>query len=275
MNKYLLRIIGGSINLISYISSKQAAKLAIKLFSTPLKGKILEHEQQFLETAKQEKINYKDISIMTYNWSGYKETILLAHGWESNTFRWKDLIEILQTFNYNIVSLDAPAHGKSTGKEFNALVYSECINLVAKKFSPDAIIGHSVGGMATIFCQYKYQLQSIKKLIILGAPADFKGVFKRYTKMMGYNKKTASAMALFVLKHYNHLPDYFSAANFTNQITTKGLIIHDKKDRIIPYSDALKYEKHYVNSTLITTKGFGHGLKTNDVYNYILKFLNP
>jgi len=274
MNKYLPKIIGSSINFISHFSSRYAAKLAIALFSSPQKGKLIKNDSSFLETAKQEKVDYKDISIMTYNWSGNKETILLTHGWESNTFRWKDLIQILQTLDYNIVSLDAPAHGKSTGKEFNAIFYSECIHVVAKKYKANIVIGHSVGGMATIFSQHKYQLPSIKKLILLGSPSNFTGVFKRYVSMMNYNDKVSNAMNQFVLKHYNHLPEYFSAANFSEEITAKGLLIHDKKDRIIPYKDALDFEKKYTNAKLITTKGFGHGLKSDKVYNHIIEFLN-
>lgn len=274
MSKYLPRIIGFSINFISHFSPKYAAKLAITLFSSPQKGKLINNASSFLETAKQEKVNYKDISITTYNWSGKKETILLAHGWESNTLRWKGFIEILQNQDYNIVSLDAPAHGKSTGKEFNALFYSECIHVVAQKHKTNTIIGHSVGGMAAVFSQHKYKLSSVKKLILLGAPSNFTGVFNRYVKMMQYNQKVDNAMSQFVLKRYNHLPEYFSASNFSKEITAKGLIIHDKKDRIIPYKDALDFEKKYTNAKLITTRGFGHGLKSDIVYNHIIEFLN-
>ncbi len=274
MNRHLPRIIGFSINFISHFSSRYAAKLAIKLFSSPQKGKLVENESSFLETAKQEKVDYKDVSIMTYYWSGNKETILLVHGWESNTFRWKDLIKILQTLNYNIISLDAPAHGNSTGKEFNALFYSECIHVVAKKHKVNCIIGHSVGGMAAVFSQHKYQLPSVEKLVLLGSPSNFSGVFSRYVKMMQYSQKVDNAMNQFVLKQYNHLPDYFSAANFTKEISSKGLIIHDKKDRIIPYKDALDFESKYSNSKLISTKGHGHGLKSNEIYNHITNFLN-
>lgn len=274
MSKYLYLSIGFLINITSYFSSKFASKLAIKLFSTPQKGKINDAENTYFKASIQEKLFYKNLPIATYYWSGAKETILLVHGWESNSFRWKDLIEILKSEKYNIVSLDAPAHGNSGGKTFNALLYSECIHAVAKKFNAQIIIGHSVGGMATIFAQNKYQLTSVKKLILLGAPANFSGVFNRYSKMMGYNDKVINAMNQYVLKHYNHLPDYFSAANFSKTIDVKGLIVHDKNDNIIPYKDALNYKAHYRNSVLITTTNLGHGLKSKTVYNHILDFLN-
>jgi pimeloyl-ACP methyl ester carboxylesterase len=274
MNQNLLKAIGSVLNLMSLLSPKLAANIAIHLFSSPQKGRLKGLDAPFLKTAKRDILEYKNVKIATYHWQGSKDTILLAHGWESNTSRWEELIHILRKFGYNVVSIDAPAHGNSTGKLFNALLYSECIHVVAQKFKPHCIIGHSVGGMATLFFQHKYQLPFIKKLVLLGTPSNFIGVFNRYSAMMGYNNKVINAMNQYVLKKYNHLPDYFSAAKFSEEITSEGLIIHDKKDRIIPYNDALEFKKHYSNSKLITTTGLGHGLKHETVYKYIIEFLN-
>ncbi len=274
MNARLPKIIGFCINLISHISPKYAAKLAIKLFSMPQKGRLNDEQSQYLETAIQEDVIHDNISIKTYCWKGKKETILLAHGWESNTFRWKSLIEVLTALDYTIIALDAPAHGNSSGKLFNALFYSECIYAVAKKFKVNTIIGHSVGGTSTIFSQYKKQLESIKKIVSLGAPADFIGVFKRYESMMGYNEKVSYAMTQYVLKEFNHLPEYYSAPNFIKEIEAKILVVHDKKDRIIPYTEGLKFKKNYEKVQFISTKGFGHGLKNDMVHNHIIDFLN-
>ena len=274
MKKQLPKIIGLFINLISYFSSKFAAKIAMNLFSTPRKGKTAPREIKFLETAQQGQIKFEDTTIQTYHWKGEKETILLAHGWESNTFRWKDLIEHLKALNYNIIALDAPAHGRSEGKYFNAIIYSECINLVVKKFNIQTIIGHSIGGMATVFFQHNYKPKSIKKLVLLGAPSNFVGIIKRYEFMMGYNTRVSKALKNHILKHFNHLPEYFSPANFSKTITVEGLIIHDKKDKIIPFTDALNLKENYSNATFISTEDFGHGLKSEPVYQHILNFLN-
>tara|TARA_R110002050_G_scaffold104052_4_gene213234 strand:- start:28169 stop:28996 length:828 start_codon:yes stop_codon:yes gene_type:complete len=273
MSKYIPKIIGHTINFTSYFSSKYAAKLAVKIFSTPKKGRISHEEADYLKSAVQEDIAYKDFSIKTYRWSGKKDTVLLAHGWESNAYRWKDLIDLLKKHDYNIIAIDAPAHGNSGSEIFNAVLYSECIHLVAKKFDTDIIIGHSIGGTAAAISLSNYSALSTKKLISLGAPSNFRGLVNNYIKMMAYNKKVSKAINAYYLKHFGQLPEYFSVANFSKNIKAKGLIIHDKKDRIISYRDALDYSKHYKNSELIRTTGFGHGLKSEKVYNHILDFL--
>ncbi|MDO7171837.1 alpha/beta hydrolase [Mariniflexile sp. AS56] len=273
MNKHFIKAIGGSINFVSYFSPNAAAQLAIYLFSKPNKGKITEEEAPFLKTATQENVFYKNIPISTYHWKGSKETVLLVHGWESNAFRWKDLIEILQAQDYNIIAIDAPGHGNSGNKIFNVFLYSECINAVTSHFKIDSIIGHSVGATASAISLHKYH-SPIKKLVSLGAPSNFAGIITNYVLMMGYNKRVTDAMNKYYLKHFEHEPDYFSAKNFLKDIQAKGLIIHDRKDRIISYRDALDISKHYKDSKLIKTMGLGHGLKNELVYNHILEFLN-
>ncbi|MBU3822682.1 alpha/beta hydrolase [Flavobacteriaceae bacterium XHP0103] len=274
MKKYLPKIIGTSINLVSNVSTKTAVKIAFTLFSTPQKGKMKTTGKSIVDSAEQKTLAYGNLPIMTYHWYGKKETVLLVHGWESNTIRWKKMIEILNELDYNVVALDGPAHGKSGGKLFNAVLYSEFINIVSQEFNPSIIIGHSVGGMATIISHHKHHLPNTEKLVLLGAPSNFEGIFNRYKRMMRYNKKVADGIDNYTLENFNNLPSYYHIANFSENIKPKGLIIHDKEDKIIPYSDALDYQKYYKNAELITTTGLGHGLKDKKVNEHILDFIN-
>lgn len=270
----IVKLVGSALNFSSYIAPSFAIKKAFTLFSTPRKGRISDKDIPTIESAFSKELNYQEYSIMTYRWPGKGKTILLVHGWESNTARWDFLLKELKKHDYNIVALDAPAHGNSSGKLFNALLYSEFINVVVNDYKPEIIIGHSVGGMASVFFQSKYQFQQLKKLVLLGAPADFEGVFERYIELLGYNAKIAEGLNNYILKNFNHLPSYFSSAKFSETITCKGLIIHDKKDLVIPYKDALKYQKYFKNSELFTTEGFGHSLKDKVVTEKIEEFLN-
>lgn len=273
MKPYIIKTIGNFINLISYPLPKYAAKQAVKIFSTPRKGRLSDIETHYLENANQETVIYNDVGIKTYHWSGTKKTVLLVHGWESNAFRWKDLIEILKAENFNIIAIDAPAHGNSGSKIFNAILYSECINKVIKKFKPYLVVGHSIGGTSSALAINNYKLD-VKKLALLGSPSNFDKVVNNYIKLMGYNKKVITAMTTYFLKNFDNAVDYYTIENFSQHIKAQGLIIHDKKDRIISFKDALHISKHYKNSKLIKTVGFGHGLKNEQVYNHILEFLN-
>lgn len=273
MKKYIPKIIGSYLNILSIFSSDYAANKALHLFSTPRKGKIKPFQEAFLNTAKQSTLYFEELPIQIYHWKGNKKTILLAHGWESNAARWKKKIELFVQEGFNVIALDAPAHGNSGSKVFNALLYSEFINVVAQQYQPQIIIGHSVGGMATVFFQQKYQLKYISKMVLLGAPSEFKSVLKNYVDMLGYSKKLEYQLHNVIIDQFGAHPDEFSTAKFIKSINVEGLIIHDFKDPIIPYSDAKLIEKNFKNSTLISTTGLGHSLNDKTVSKNIIDFI--
>ncbi len=273
MNKVLPKIIGLAINCLSYVWPRYSAELAVILFSTPRKGKLLDNESNYLKEASQKDIEHKGFLFKTYSWQGNGETILLVHGWESNAFRWKDLIEILKKRNYTIIAVDAPAHGASGNKTFNAILYSECIQKVLDNYTVDHVIGHSVGGNAAAMALNQAQ-KPIKKFVILGSPSNFDGLIHHYVHIMGYNTKVVNAMNAYFLKTFGHPSSYFCAANILPNILAEALIIHDEDDDIIPFKDALENKKALKNAQLIKTQGLGHRLRSHKVYGYILDFLN-
>ena len=274
MSSFVIKSIGNALNITSIISSKYASKKALKLFASPRKGRYSEDQRNIIKSALFEELSYDNMDIATYRWVGKGKTILLAHGWESNASRWDYLLEDLKAQDYNIIALDAPVHGRSGGKQFNAVLYSEFINTVALRYKPEVLIGHSVGGMASVFSVHNHELPFIKKIILLGAPAHFTGVFNRYKSMMGFNNRISNGLDNIVLEHFGKPVDYFSAATFSESIEAQGLIIHDKKDKIIPYEDAQLFANRYKNSELITTQGFGHGLKDKSLTPRIIEFIN-
>ncbi|MEO5789619.1 alpha/beta hydrolase [Gelidibacter sp.] len=274
MKELVVKLIGNYINMLSYISKPYAANKAMYLFTTPRAGKVNEEQSDFLHTAYQEELKFENHRIMTYRWLGTKQTILLTHGWESNSARWKKLIIDLKKKGFNVVALDAPAHGRSGGNIFNALLYAEFINVVANRFSPDIIIGHSVGGMASVYFQHKYQFAPLKKLVLLGSPSEFKDVMKRYTDMLGYNQRIVSELQHTIVERFGSPAETFSTAKFLETIASEGLIIHDEDDRIIPYKDALLIKNSFKNSKLITTKGLGHSLIDASVAEHIYAFID-
>lgn len=275
MKSLLIFLVGTYLNTLSYFSRSYAGHMAMSLFAKPRKGQITNVQGAFLNTALKEVLNYKDFKIMTYRWPGSKITILLVHGWESNAGRWKSLTNNLVAHGFGVVALDAPAHGNSGSSNFNALLYSEFIHIVAKQFNPQIIIGHSVGGMATVFCHRKYQLDHLKKMVLLGAPSEFSDILDRYTSLLRYNKRIKSELNAIILERYGKYPEAFSTAKYLQTIDdSEGLIIHDELDSVIPYSDAELIKKSFTNGKLITTSGMGHSLNNETVVSHIFEFID-
>ena len=147
--------------------------------------------------------------------------------------------------------------------------------MVCKHYNPEIMIGHSVGGMASVFYQNKYQSKNLEKLVLLGAPSEFKTILSNYHKLLNYNSRVVKSLDKLIEDTFGAPPSAFSTAKFARDINDiEGLIIHDKKDNIIPYSDAELIHKNFKNSQLIATDGFGHSLNHDEVYNHISNFIN-
>jgi pimeloyl-ACP methyl ester carboxylesterase len=273
MKNIIAKIIGLKINIIDILFGGFASKIALTIFSKPFKGRNKEIHSDFLDTAFIEDLSYDDIPVRTYRWLGKKQTVLLAHGWESNTYRWNELIGILKKLDYNIIGVDAPAHGRSGSRRFNAILYSEFIHVAAKRFKANVIIGHSVGGMSALIQQQKYKNPHLKKIVLLGSPSNFTGILNRYAKLMGYTNNVKHGIDKLIEKRFGNPSSFYNTANYAKNIEPIGLIIHDENDKVVPYSDAKDYALHYTNSKLITTKACGHSLNNQTVFNHIIEFL--
>lgn len=267
------KLIGKAINFIALFAPYFAAKTAVFLFSKPRNAKLNEDAKAYLSLAEKKDITYLDFNLKTYHWKGHKETILLAHGWDSNSFRWKDLIELLKQDHYNIISIDAPAHGASGNSIFNAPLYAECLNKAIKEFNISTVIGHSVGGTAIAIALTNHNLPSVKKIVLLGAPSNLEISVGNYVSMMGYNNRVSKAINHYYLKHFGQLPAYYCVENFFSNLQPRCLIIHDRKDNTISFKEALDIHRAYKNSELIKTIGLGHRLRSEKVYHNILSFL--
>ena len=203
-----------------------------------------------------------------------KRNHTLVHGWESNSNRWRNKIEKFHKEGYNIIAIDAPAHGGSGSDSFDAILYSEFINVVSQKFKPTIFVGHSVGAMSIIFFLHKKNYSDAKKIVLLGAPSTFAAIIERYKKIMGFRNKIDKGIDRYIKLTFGHPPSYYSTANFIKNIDCRGLIFHDKRDPVIPYDDALEIDLHFKNAKLISTEGLGHSLKGKYIYDEIIKFLS-
>ena len=270
----LTKSFGLYLNFLVYIFPKKAQKLSYTLFSSPRAGRFKNNKlPKFLQVAVSEKFTYLDYSVQTYVWPGNDEVILLIHGWESNSSRWKKALPHLLTLGKTIVAIDAPAHGLTSGNEFNVPIYAEIIQLAIEKFKPKFLIGHSIGGASIIYNQYKYPNANIKKQVLLGTPDEVIIIFRNYFKLLSLNVTNQKMFLDYFKSNYNLDVAIFSGTTFAKDNKTETLIVHDKTDAIVLFDEGLKLEKAFEYGTFVQTNSLGHSLHRDQVYQKIVSFL--
>lgn len=275
ISQYLLvKTIGLYINLMSYIYPKYAFRLAYRLFSVPRKGKIKSNKiPKTLQRSQSVKHTLDTHTIQTYIWKGNEDIILLVHGWESNSSRWKKLLKHLLKTGKTVIALDAPAHGQSSGTEFNVPLYAEFIHKIVSIYNPKILIGHSVGGNTLAYYQKHYP-HEIEKFVLLGAPSDFKIILKNYVALLGLNNKVYRYLKSYTQRRFSISIDKFSAAHFVDSITTPGLIVHDRDDDVVLWEESNKIAASWPHAEFVTTRGLGHSLHDAYLYQTIVEFVN-
>jgi len=267
-------LFGRYFNFLAIFSKKRAAKQAFYLFCTPRKGKIAVSQKEFLATAKSNTVTIENHIIQVYEWWGTGATVLLVHGWESNSWRWHKLIQTLQQKKHRIIAFDAPAHGGSEGPIFNVPLYASCIDFMSSKYRPKHIIGHSIGGMSLLYHQYKFSDNSIEKLVTIAAPSELSIFMEQYQRMLRLSNTVMEALDSYFRNHFGFHIEEFKTFLFVRSLSKPGLILHDKEDKIAHISASQKVHKNWDNSTFIMTKGLGHSMHQDQVNSKILAFLN-
>ncbi|HTG66551.1 MAG TPA: alpha/beta fold hydrolase [Flavobacterium sp.] len=266
--------IGFYINILSFIFPDKASQLAYALFSEPRDGKLLKDNlPEILRETEKETYQHQGEFFQTYTWKGNENTILLVHGWESNASRWENLLQYLKKSGSTIIAIDAPAHGLSSGKEFNIPQYATFIDIIVQKFSPKYLIGHSLGGKTCLYYQSTYQNNSIEKMVILGSPSDFQIILNNYINLLSLNSKISKSLENYYLNHFNLQLEHFSGKLFASRIKTKGLIAHDIEDTIVLFEEGKKIASTWQDAVFIETKGLGHSLHGEELYQKIYQFL--
>lgn len=277
MKKLITKILplayGQYFNLYALLAPQKTAHKAFNLFCTVRKGRVLPQQEAYLDKAKNGVESAAGHKLQSYHWPGKKQTVLLVHGWESNTFRWRNLIHKLQDVDFNIIAFDAPSHGYSTGKILYVPLYEEALHHMIKKYDPKYLIGHSVGGMTLMYNEYKNPNPNVEKMVTIGAPSEFHEIMEHYQYLLKFNNRVMKALDNYILKRFGFKIRDFSASKFAQSNTKKGLLFHDKLDAIAPYHASENVSANWKGSTLISTEGLGHSMHQEDVNNQIISFL--
>jgi len=271
----LTKSIGLYLNLLSFVAPKKASLLAYRLFSEPRLGRLTKGKlPEILSEATSETFKLEGEFFESYTWHGNSNVILLIHGWESNASRWEKLIPYLKKTGSTIVAIDGPAHGLSGGKEFNLVKYAEFIDIAAKKYKPDFLIGHSIGGAACVYYQSAYQNPKIKKMIVLGAPSDLQVLVMNFVKLLSLNSRVVISLEQYFIERFKFRLQDFSGRLFGAKLKLKGLIAHDVDDDVVAYSEAKKIAENWKDALFLETKGLGHSMHDDVLYDKVIAFLN-
>ena len=259
------------------ISSTLAVRFAAKLFTTPIKYKVPKRERTMLDESIKENVFIESLNktVVTYLYGKGEKKVLLVHGWSGRGTQLFKIADALVAKGYQVISFDAPAHGKSEGNKSMMLEFIECIMAFEKKFGHfEYAIGHSLGGMAIINSLKKGF--KTKKIVTIGSGDKISDIVKDFINQLQLKPTLAPKLTAYFEKILNDKMSDYDSFHVIQNFDIPHLIIHDKDDVEVGVYCAKNIHKYSKNSTLFLTDGFGHRkiLGSDEVIQQINRFID-
>ena len=264
------------VQFLEFISTRLTTLFAVKLFTTPIKHKTPNREVLMDKNSVQQLINVPEISkqIVVYSYGSGTRKALLVHGWSGRGTQLFKIAEELIKNDFTVTSFDAPAHGKSLGKNTIMVEFIASILEIQKVYGTfDIAIGHSLGGMALLNAVNTGL--KIDKLITIGAGNKVINIFENFVKTLQMNPKQAVLLKNFFEKKYNRTLEELSSETNAKNIKTPVLVIHDQNDDEVGVACAIAINNVLENGNLLITNNLGHRKILGDatVIQKIIEFI--
>jgi pimeloyl-ACP methyl ester carboxylesterase len=244
---------------ISFISPKLTLLFVARLFTTPIKHSVPKREYAMEQISSKKNLYIPAINktIVVYKYGDSEKKILLVHGWSGRGTQLVKIADALLKSGYSTISFDAPAHGRSPGKQAIMTDFISSIIEIDKQYGPfESAVGHSLGGM-TILNAIKKGLK-LNNAIIIGSGDIVEDIIEDFIAKLELEVSYSTSLRLHFEKKYGEKMNNYSAYKAAKEITIPVLVIHDKEDSEVPVKAGLHIYDHLKNGEILLTKGLGH-----------------
>ncbi|MEM1323134.1 MAG: alpha/beta hydrolase [Bacteroidota bacterium] len=260
------------------LSPRLSGHLAYKLFTTPNKRAKHRSSDMLLEQARIFEFLYGGHLLKAYEWGQGDRVILLVHGWESRGTALRSFVPPLLRRGYRVVAFDGPAHGNSGGKRTNLPHFGGAIRALINRIGGvSGIIAHSFGGASTMFTLANLDNSiTVEKMVMIGVPGSLKNVLSQFSGYLHIPQSISNQVARIVERKINGPLDEAHVGKISERAKVgQTLIIHDKMDNIVPFTEAENNIQHWEKAQLLVTEGYGHYklMKNPDVVSRVVNFL--
>ena len=239
--------------------SEFAAAWAERLFLTPPRPRDAAATALDLIDARSGYIEHKRRHIATWRWgSRDAPAVLLAHGWGGNAAQMRPFVFPLLQAGYCVIAYDQPAHGVSGGRLTGLPDFAEVLAEVASHYGGvQAVIAHSLGAAAAGFALAWGKVQ-LAKVVLLSPPSDLVGYSRRFARWYWIPEPVRKAMQTAIEERYGVLWEDLEVAKLAPRLGAQALVIHDRNDRMMPWTHGATVARLWPGARLLSTDGLGH-----------------
>ena len=234
-----------------------ASRLAYFLWFRTRRYPLPERERAWRDSAKKLRIPWRSTTLQLYEW-GEGPVCLLLHGWNGRGTQLGAIAQALAENGYRAVAVDLPGHGETKGHQTDVFEIADAVSTVARHYqSVHALIAHSFGNVALAWLLHR-GLET-KAAVFVCPPNEMSTLFDYYCRVMRIPGSVRERLAQRV---DNRLGTSVWAETSTianvAALTVKGLVIHDRDDRELPWRFGEAVAKAWPGAEFLRTQRLGH-----------------
>jgi len=265
------------LNALSTVSPMLAGRVAFRIFCTPRRLPLRDHDREFLATAEQGSIHVDRKAVRTYTWPAAQpdaRTVLFLHGWESNSGRWRKYIKAAREAGFRVQAFDAPANGHSEGTLLNVLVFARVLKVFLEKYgAPHAVVGHSMGGAAAVMSMALSGAPRTEKLVLMGVFAESTRVISDFGQVLALKDVVIQSVHHEIERRSGQPIEEYSVRKKAALLhDVQGLVLHDRDDEVAPVAEGQAVAESW-GCPFVETEGLGHRMQDKSVVETVVAFL--
>ena len=241
-----------------------AGAWAERLFLTPPRPEDAVLASLDLIDAKSGLLEHKGRAIATWTWGARSReapAVLLAHGWGGNAAQMRGFVFPLLSAGYRVVAFDQPAHGVSEGKLSGLPDFAEVLAEVAGYAGEgqggiEGVVAHSLGGAATALAIARGL--KAQRVVLIGTSLDVGAHARRFARWHGMPERVREAMLVAIEERFGVRWSQLDVAKLAPRLAAPALVIHDREDRAVPWTEAARFAGLWPQARLLLTRGLGH-----------------
>src|ERR1044071_423231 len=199
---------------------------------------------------------------------------ILAHGWGGSEQQYDVLGDALVARGFRVVTFSMIGHGASSGRFSSMVEFRDSLRAVVSKFGePHAIVGHSLGGAACALAVSEGL--HTNKLVLIAASAHPSRYLNNFLDWLEFPHHLRARVVWHFEKVLRFAWKRLDIEAIGPLVKAPTLIIHDRADREVPYSEGADAARLIPGAELVTVETLGHRriLRDDGVVETIADFL--
>ncbi|MEM6831238.1 MAG: alpha/beta hydrolase [Bacteroidota bacterium] len=249
LNNWIYNVMPGWVERILYLK-----------ITHPRQEKTSGEEAKILESAEVLTDEYLDYPLKIFKWGNGNRSILLVNGWDGNPSYFAKMARRLSNQGYTVYAFEFPNKRLGLRPGINPYLYSQIIGHLIDRLKVDHVAAHCLGALATIYALFEQRNFLLDRFLLISPFDRFQDYLDDFTNKnhVPQELKHALISRLNTDMRGIHRWNMCDLIPYVRNLINRVLIIHDKKDLVVPYSVAERIAKKWHRVTLHSVENIGH-----------------